>query len=195
MASSIQRTVLLAVLAMISPLYGAESKDVKVGDTIEAFNANTDQGGLWRLPDHLAKDRFLVVYFYPAAMTGGCTAQACAYRDAATDLKAKNIEVVGVSGDAVNALQVFKQAHKLNFALLSDVNGLIAKRFGVPRREGGSIQRTVEGKDFTLNRGQTSARWTFVLDGQGKLIFKDAKVNAKQDAAKVMAFIRKHQKG
>jgi len=195
MTSAVQRTVLLAVLALISPLTGAEPKNVKIGDTIGAFNANTDKGGLWRLSDHLAENRYLVVYFYPAAMTGGCTAQACAYRDAAPDLKAKNIEVVGVSGDAVNALQVFKQAHKLNFALLSDVNGVIAKRFGVPQREGGSIQRTVGGKNFTLERAQTSARWTFILDGQGKLIFKDSKVNAKQDAAKVMAFIRKHQKG
>jgi thioredoxin-dependent peroxiredoxin len=194
MVSAMQKTALLAVLALISPLVGAESKNVKIGDTIGGFNANTDQGGLWRLSDHLAKDGFLVVYFYPAAMTGGCTAQACAYRDAAPDLKAKNIKVVGVSGDAVNGLKVFKQAHNLNFALLSDVNGIIAKRFGVPQREGGSIQRTVDGKDFTLDRAQTSARWTFVLDGKGKLIFKDSKVNPKQDAAKVMAFIRARQK-
>ena len=78
-------------MALISPLIGAEPKAVKVGDSIQAFNANTDEGELWRLPDHLAKNGYLVVYFYPAAMTGGCTAQACAYRDAAADLKAKNI--------------------------------------------------------------------------------------------------------
>ncbi len=194
MALSMQKTVLLTVLAPISPLTGAESKAVNIGDSIAGFNANTDQGELWRLSDHLAEGKFLVVYFYPAAMTGGCTAQACAYRDAAPDLKAKNIEVVGVSGDAVNGLKVFKQAHNLNFALLSDVNGSIAQRFGVPQREGGSLLRTVNGREVTLNRGQSSSRWTFVLDGQGKLIFKDAKVNVRQDAAKVIAFIRNYQK-
>jgi len=193
MAAPMKKTVLLTVLALISPLLGAEPKAVKIGDSVSSFNANTDQGELWRLSDHLAKDGFLVVYFYPAAMTGGCTAQACAYRDAAPDLRQKNIKVVGVSGDAVNALKVFRKAHDLNFTLLSDANGIIARRFGVPQREGGSIQRTVDGQDFTLDRGQTSARWTFVLDGQGKLIFKDAKVKAKQDVAKVIAFIRAHQ--
>ena len=110
MTVSMKKSVLLVVLALISPLMGAEPKAVKVGDSIAAFNANTDEGELWRLPDHLAKDGYLVVYFYPAAMTGGCTAQACAYRDAAADLKAKNIKVVGVSGDSVNALKFFRKA-------------------------------------------------------------------------------------
>jgi peroxiredoxin Q/BCP len=126
-------------------------------------------------------------------MTGGCTAQACAYRDAAADLKAKNIKVVGVSGDSVNALKLFRKAHDLNFPLLSDVNGLIAQRFSVPQREGGSIQRTVDGKNFTLDRGQTSARWTFILDGEGKLIFKDTKVKAREDVSKVLTFLSKQK--
>ena len=57
--------------------------DLKVGDSIVNFAANDDKGDLWTLQDHLGKKN-VIVYFYPAAMTGGCTKQACSYRDAVT---------------------------------------------------------------------------------------------------------------
>ena len=106
------------------------------------------------------------------------------------DLKDLNVEVVGVSGDAVNGLKVFKQAHNLNFTLLSDVEGTIARRFGVPYRDGGSLLRKINDQEVTLMRGQSSSRWTFILDGQGKVVFKDTQVNASRDADKVIEFIR-----
>ncbi len=183
--------MLLITLAVMVPVStGAEVTELKVGDSIASFNANTDQGELWRLSDHLSEGKYLVVYFYPAAMTGGCTAEACGYRDAMNDLNDLNVEVVGVSGDAVNGIKVFKQAYHLNFTLLSDINGTIAQRFGVPTRDGGSLLRTLDNRQVTLNRGQSSSRWTFVLDGHGKVVFKNTQVDAAQDAAQVIAFIR-----
>lgn len=60
-------------------LIAQDSKETKLGDKIADFSAFDDQGNVWK-SDAVNSD-FLVVYFYPAAMTGGCTAQACAYRD------------------------------------------------------------------------------------------------------------------
>lgn len=163
---------------------------VNLGDTLSSFNANDDQGNLWQSSEILKKSKYLVVYFYPAAMTGGCTAQACAYRDHEADLKKLGILIVGVSGDPVNNLKLFKQAHALNFPLLSDVNGFIAERFSVPTRQGGSFQTQINNEPVTLIRSGTSSRWTFILNNEGKVIYKDTQVNAQQDTAKVIAFIQ-----
>ena len=65
-------------------------------------------------------------------MTGGCTKQACSFRDDDGAARArKGVEVVGVSGDSVENHQVFKKAHELNFTLLADPEGVIARAFGV----------------------------------------------------------------
>jgi peroxiredoxin Q/BCP len=64
--------------------------------------------------------KVVVVYFYPAAMTGGCTKQACSFRDDKAVLEALDAIVIGISGDEVQSLQYFKEAHSLNFPLLSD---------------------------------------------------------------------------
>ncbi|MCF7972254.1 MAG: peroxiredoxin [Phycisphaerae bacterium] len=182
--------ILIGVVCISVSFAQDQPKQVEVGDNIPAFNANDDQGDLWQSSTHLAKGKYLVVYFYPAAMTGGCTAQACTYRDNVEDLKKLNIDLVGVSGDPVNNLKLFKQAHALNFPLVSDVNGFIANLFGVPSRQGGSFKTTVNSKAVTLIRPTTTSRWTFILDDQGKVLYKDTQVNAQQDTAKVLAFIK-----
>jgi len=171
---------------------GAEERPVAlaVGDAAPAFNANTGAGDLWQSVDHTAKGKYLVVYFYPAAMTGGCTQQACSYRDQTADLTGLDAEVVGISADPVNNLKLFKQAHSLNFTLLSDVNATIASRFGVPVRAGGTFTTTVDGKEVTLKRPYTFARWTFVIDKSGKVVHKDTSVNASADSSSVAEFLR-----
>ena len=186
------QTALMGAM-LLTPLLGAETHNIDIGMIITPFNANTDQGALWRLSDHLADDQYLVIYFYPAAMTGGCTAQACAYRDISPQFKQLDVEVVGISGDSVQGLQVFKEAYNLNFTLLSDVNGTLAQRFGVPYGDGGSLLRKVNDQEVTLNRGQSISRWTFVLNAQGQVVFKDTQVNAGQDANKVLDFIRRQK--
>ena len=133
----------LAFFLLVCPgslLHAGEISGLDVGDQVGGFVANDDTGSLWSLHDHLGK-RNIVVYFYPAAMTGGCTKQACAYRDRSAHLHELDAIVVGVSGDSVNNLKLFKQANQLNFTLLSDVDGSIARLFGVPIRDGGSIER------------------------------------------------------
>jgi peroxiredoxin Q/BCP len=168
------------ILVSVLPLSaGQKAVVLKVGDKAPLFNANDHQGNLWQSNKVLKSGKYLVVYFYPAAMTGGCTKQACAYRDSAAPLKEEG-----------KGLKYFRDAHGLNFPLLSDVNGFIAKGFGVPIRDGGSIKRTVQGKEVTLERSFTFARWTFIVDPSGKVVYKNTGVKAAEDTKTVIDFLK-----
>jgi peroxiredoxin Q/BCP len=190
-ARSISCLCCLTVTLGVASL-GAENQKpaLAVGDQAPAFNANTHTGDLWQSEDGAGRGRYLVIYFYPAAMTGGCTRQACSYRDHAADMAGLDVEVVGISADPVNNLKIFRDAHNLNFTLLSDVNGDIARRFGVPISKGGTFATTIEGKEVTLKRPYTFARWTFILDPTGKVLYKDTTVDAPTDPDKTIDFLR-----
>lgn len=161
-------------------------------DEIPSFFGLDDQGNEWNSSN--VKSEFLVVYFYPAAMTGGCTKQACAYRDDKVTFDNLGVTVIGVSGDEVNNIKHFKKTYQLNFPLISDTKGNIAKIFGVPTKNGGSITRKIGGETFLLVRGVTTPRWTFVLDKDRKIIYINAEVNASQDSNKVQEIIRNYSK-
>ncbi len=169
----------------------AQDEQLKVGDRVPQFRAVADNGETWKSKNFIGRKN-LVVYFYPAAMTGGCTKQACAYRDAQEDLSSVDAEVVGISGDEVKNLELFKLANNLNFTLLSDPDGEIASLFGVPVREGEkSIEREVDGNLHTLIRGVTTSRWTFIIDKTGKVIYKSTEVNAAEDSKAVLEALKK----
>lgn len=180
----ISLTISLFFITAVSAQQG-----LNVGDKAPEFRAQADDGSVWDIDKFLGKSN-IVVYFYPAAMTGGCTKQACAYRDNQQALQSADAVVVGISGDKVENLKLFKQAEKLNFALLSDEKGEIAKAFGVPLGEGGTIKRTVEGSEFDLLRGVTAKRWTFIIGKDGKIVYKNETVNAEKDTEEVLAFLR-----
>lgn len=163
---------------------------LEVGDKISDFSAKDSEGKAWQLKDHLGK-KILVVYFYPVAFTGGCTKQACMYRDKKDDLENIDAEVIGISGDQPENLKYFTAEHGLNFTLLSDAEGKVAKLFGVPAGEGGVLKREIDGKEVELPRGVTTARWTFIIDKKGVVVYKDDSVNAEQDSQKVLDFLKK----
>jgi peroxiredoxin Q/BCP len=181
---------LVAVLGGVA--LGAEGQrgTFAVGDKAPQFNANTHTGDLWQAEDRVGRGKYVVVYFYPAAMTGGCTKQACSYRDQAADLGKLDVEVIGISADPVNNLKLFRDAHNLNFTLLSDVNGFVARLFGVPVTKGGSFNTTIDGKEIVLKRPCTFARWTFILGKDGKVLYKDTHVDAPNDSRKAIEFLR-----
>lgn len=79
----------------------------------------------------LLKQHRVLVYFYPKAMTPGCTVQACGLRDSMAELSAKGVTVVGISTDAPAKLAKFAQRDQLNFTLLSDEDHKVADAFGV----------------------------------------------------------------
>jgi peroxiredoxin Q/BCP len=103
----------------------------------------------------------------------------------------KDVEVLGVSGDTVQAQEAFKKAQKLNFALLADEKGEVAKAFGVPTSKGGTVKAKVDDKDVEFTRGVTIKRWTFVIDKAGKIAYKNPEVKAAEDSKAVLAAIEK----
>ena len=124
-----------------------------------------DQDGqVVRLKD-LAGQKVLV-YFYPKAMTPGCTVQACGLRDSHKALKTKHVVVVGISPDPVNKLKKFVDKYDLNFRLLSDEDHAVAEKFGVwgPKK--------FMGREF-----DGIHRISFLLDEKGKVehVFDDFK--------------------
>ncbi|MFN4261952.1 MAG: peroxiredoxin [Gemmataceae bacterium] len=171
-----------------------DAKQLKVGDSAPKFTSVDDQGKPWNSADHVGK-KVVVVYFYPADFTGGCTKQACSYRDDSELLKAKGVEVIGVSGDSVQTHQFFKNFHKLNFTLLADEDGSVAKKFGVPLGAGGTAKgKDLDGKDVAVKRKVTARRWTFVIDKDGKIAYINDKVNAAGDSKAVLEVAEKLSK-
>ena len=179
---------IIALSVLISLSLSAQ-EPLSVGEKVPYFKATADDGSVWDLSDHIGNHN-IVVYFYPAAMTGGCTAQACAYRDHQEDLASEDAIVVGISGDKVESLRLFKEAENLNFPLLSDESGAIAESFGVPVGQGGSITRTVGGLEHLLIRDVSIRRWTFVVGKDGTIIYKNDSVNPGQDSQEILSFLR-----
>lgn len=178
---------ILFVLFFMSLLSMAQ---VEKGDLAPEFSCEDDQGNFWKSSEFFGK-KVVVVYFYPAAMTGGCTKQACSFRDNKTKLDELDALVIGISGDEVENLKYFKEAHNLNFPLLSDPKGEIAQKFGVPVKEGGSIVRNIGGSDITLDRGVTTSRWTFVIDKNRRIVYKNTEVDAAADSQNTIEVIKK----
>jgi len=178
----------LAVL--LAPTWRNAMAAVKVGDPAPKFSAPADNGTEWKSSDHIGK-KILVVYFYPADLTGGCTKQACKFRDDMSSLTDLGVEVIGVSGDTVDNHKVFKDAHHLNYTLLADTNGEVAQAFGVPVSLGAkAVTVKVGDKEVTLTRLATAKRWTFVIDRDGKVIYKNENVKPEQDSHEVANVIK-----
>jgi peroxiredoxin Q/BCP len=96
----------------------------------------------------------VVLFFYPAAMTTGCTAESCHFRDLAAEFAAVGAQRIGISPDSVDKQQRFFNMHGFDFPLLSDPDGTVATRFGVRRRFGPLLIR----------------RQTFVIDTDHRVL-------------------------
>ncbi len=192
--SSSMTVAVFAIFAGLLTVGGsavAENPDisVNVGDAAPEFEALDDSGEVWKSSDHIGRS-ILIVYFYPADMTGGCTKQACRFRDVYQDLKNSGAEVVGISGDSVRNHQLFRKVYDLNFTLLSDEDGDVARAFGVPTRDGGEISALVQGVEEKLVRGVTASRWTFVIGKDGRIVYKNTQVDAEAEGETVLETVR-----
>lgn len=105
---------------------------MKPGDTVDDFTLPDQTGTPRRLSDLLA-DGPVVLFFYPAAMTPGCTKEACHFRDLAAEFAAASAQRVGISTDAVDKQARFAAKEKFDYPLLSDADGAVASAFGVKR--------------------------------------------------------------
>ena len=173
-----------------SVLFAEDKVDLKVGDAAPKFEALDDTGKPWKSEDHVGKHT-IVVYFYPADLTGGCTKQACGFRDDLSKLKDQGVEVVGVSGDSVKNHQLFKKRDSLTVTLLADEKGEVAEAFGVPYTPGSKeVKAVIDGKEEVLVRGVTAKRWTYVVGKDGKIAFKNDMVNAAEDSQKIIEVVK-----
>jgi peroxiredoxin Q/BCP len=187
--------VALALLATLAAAGADDNKKVElqVGDKAPAFELRTDQDKTWGSADHYGKN-WVVVYFYPGDFTPGCTAQAKTFKEHMNKLSDLGVEVVGVSGDSVKSHELFKKAQILNFTLLSDEEGAVAKKFGVPFGAGGAVKTKIDGELIEIKRAGTAARWTFVIGKDGTIVYKNMKVDPVTDAKKVAEFIATSEK-
>jgi peroxiredoxin Q/BCP len=115
---------------------------VEAGDVVEDFELS-DERGVTRSLSGLLADGPVVLFFYPAALSAGCTSEACHFRDVAAELRAVGAQPVGISGDAVERQAEFANRHALGYPLLSDPDGTVRERFGVKRSFGISPTRRV----------------------------------------------------
>ena len=110
---------------------------MKAGDVVEDFELPDQTGTPRKLSEFLAEGP-VVLFFYPAAMTPGCTKESCHFRDLAAEFKEVGAQRVGISADPVEKQQQFSDKHGFDYPLLSDTSREIAARFGVRRSFGPS---------------------------------------------------------
>lgn len=120
---------------------------VPVGEPAPPFMLQDQTGRVRQLSEY--RGHPIVLYFYPRDATPGCTAEACAFRDAWDRLQSTGAIVLGVSTDDVESHRRFHEEHQLPFELLADLDGRVAQQYGVPMRMG------------------MTARVTFLIDEEG----------------------------
>jgi peroxiredoxin Q/BCP len=126
------------------------------GDEVPDFELPDQHGTVRRLSELLAAGP-VVLFFYPAAMTPGCTKEACHFRDRAAEFAAAGVQRVGISRDSVDRQKQFADKHEFDYLLLSDADGAVAEIFGVKR--GG-----------VLGKFGPVKRWTFAIGTDRRVV-------------------------
>jgi len=148
------------------------SDRLEVGQSAPDFTLPSSAGDSWTLSQH--RGRSVVVYFYPAASTPGCTTQACDFRDSLSSLTGAGYDVVGVSPDDVEALARFADAEHLTFPLLSDPEHAVLEAYGAWG------EKTMYGRTST-----GVLRSTVVVDPEGLVSLAQYNVKATGHVARL----------
>lgn len=135
---------------------GGVTTMLQSGDDAPAFAMKDADGKLWRSED--LKGQKVILYFYPADDTPGCTAESCDFRDSSKDLREAGYAILGVSPQGAESHRRFAEKYSLNFPLLIDENLSAARAFGAHKDLG-------EYKDIPIR----VKRSTFVIDENGKI--------------------------
>ncbi len=149
-----------------------QSPRLQVGDKAPAFSLPDADGNIVKLADY--KGRKVIVYFYPAASTPGCTKEACDFRDNLAELNDAGLDVVGISPDKPAKLAKFRDAEGLTFPLLSDPDRSVLEAWGAYG------EKTMYGKTV-----QGVIRSTFVVDESGKIEVAQYNIRATGHVAKL----------
>ncbi|AOS62133.1 thioredoxin-dependent thiol peroxidase [Actinoalloteichus hymeniacidonis] len=150
----------------------SEQTRLAEGDAAPDFTLTDSEGNEVSLRDHLGST--VIVYFYPAANTPGCTKQACDFRDNLADLNDAGLTVLGISPDPVAKLTSFREEHGLTFPLLADPDKTVLTRWGA------FGEKKLYGKTVT-----GVIRSTFVVDKEGRIAKAMYNVKATGHVAKL----------
>ncbi len=150
----------------------------KIGNKAPAFKLLNQDGKTVSLAD-FAGQKTVVLYFYPKAMTPGCTVQACGIRDSKAKLSRAKTVVLGISPDAPSRLATFREREGLNFDLLSDEDHAIAGKYGV-----WGLKKFMGREYMGINRV------TFVIGPDGRLKHIMEKVKTKTHHDDVLALVK-----
>ncbi len=145
---------------------------IPAGEIAPDFALQDHKGKTVRLSDFRGKT--LVLYFYPKSFTGGCTAEACLFRDSYEDFKQAGAEVIGVSSDSAEIQGEFASRYKLPFVLLSDPGDEVGKMYGVKNK-------------FVVFKG----RATFIIDPEGVVRHSFESINYNAHMAGALRVVRK----
>ena len=149
-----------------------------VGTIAPVFTLLDQRGNDVSLADY-AGEKNVVVYFYPKAMTPGCTVQACGIRDTYAEFKALDTVVLAVSPDSVDRLVKFEDKQELNFKLLSDEDHAVTESFGAWGL-----------KKFMGREYMGVMRSTFVINKQGHIVMVMEKVKTKTHHEELLDWIK-----
>jgi peroxiredoxin Q/BCP len=130
------------------------------GETVPDFTLADDQGGVVTLSD--LRGRKVIVYFYPAAMTPGCTKQACDFTDSLESLRGAGYEVLGISPDRPEKLAKFRERDALSITLLSDADKTVMKQwgaFGEKKLYGKTVEGVIRSTVVVDEDGTVSHAW------------------------------------
>lgn len=149
----------------------------KIGTQAPKFTVVDQDGKKTSLSDFSGK--YVVLYFYPKAMTSGCTVQACGIEDTKTKFAKLNAVVLGVSPDKPAALKKFAEKDHLTFTLLSDPERQIIEPYGV------WVEKSMYGRKY-----MGVERSTFIIDPKGKIAHIFSKVDPKTHADEVLSWLK-----
>ncbi len=150
----------------------SETARLEAGDKGPAFSLPDADGNTVKLSDY--KGRKVIVYFYPAASTPGCTKEACDFRDNLAELNDAGLDVVGISPDKPEKLAKFRDKEGLTFPLLADPDRTVLEAWGAYG------EKTMYGKTV-----QGVIRSTFVVDEKGKIALAQYNIRATGHVAKL----------
>jgi thioredoxin-dependent peroxiredoxin len=148
----------------------------QVGEEAPAFSLQDQDGNKVSLDQF--RGSYLLIYFYPRAMTPGCTVQACGLRDSEKELKKLGVVTIGISPDGVGKLKQFAEKHHLNFTLLSDPDHQTAESYGC-----WGLKKFM-GREF-----MGILRQSFLIDPTGRILHVMQKVQTKthhQDCLEIL---------
>jgi len=145
---------------------------LREGDTCPDFTLPSTEGE-FRLSERLGKGRYIILYFYPKDDTPGCRAEACSFRDSLNTIAGMDAEVYGISTDGLESHRRFAAKHGLNFPLLSDRGGVVARLF-----------------DAYNGVFKTARRKTFIVSPDGRVVKIVEGVKPEEHAREVIEFLR-----